>query len=143
MAIVTGTLPQRYHARLDAAHDRLRLFAANPEKIPPAHMDPMKVVLPHTVWFLHLGRFQANQPWKSAVRRAAWAYYFSVGRGKMACAQLQIVRGRPESISFSEGTLVDKMVHLVRRAKEDNRAQRANLEFRVLMARPRTLRACG
>jgi hypothetical protein len=134
MGISTGTLPRRYYARLDAAHDRLRLFAANPESISPARVDPLKVVMPHTVWFLHLGHFLARQPWNRAVRRGAWAYYFPLGNGRMACAHLQISPGKPESISFTEGPLVDKLLRLVQRAEKDNRSRRAGLEFRVLIA---------
>ena len=133
MAMVASKLPQRYQGRLDAAHARLDLFAERATGNGEAHQRPDELLYPHAVWFLHAGKLLEGATLAQSSRRGAWAYYFRDGR-RMTCALLQIAPGRQESISFSEGPFVRKIVGLIEKAERDPRLKGKKLELRVLMA---------
>ena len=134
MSIIPGILPRRYHARLDLVHDRLKTFPSDIGDFYSASVDPLNLLFPHTVWFLVLAELLKGNIWSRVARRGAWAYYLADSKGQMVCVQLQITRGKKESISLSKGPLVDSAVRLVRRASVDKRCSGLNLEYRLLIA---------
>jgi hypothetical protein len=95
-------------------------------------VDPEHLLFPHTVWCIHAGRLLEQRGLAKVVRRGAWAYYFRGPREQLVCAQLQIGSGQHESISLSQGPLVEKIVRLVRRAAADPRLRGRKFEFRTL-----------
>lgn len=134
MPIMPKHIPRRYHARLGPAQERLKLFDPAAARLDFSAANPERLLYPHTIWMLHAGKLMQGQTWKQSVRRSAWGYYFPGRRRHMVWAQLQIVARGSESISLSQGSMVDKTVRLLERAKADPRTRRVSFELRLLIA---------
>jgi hypothetical protein len=134
MPIAQKHIPRRYHARLEPAQERLKLFDPAAARLDLSAANPNQLVYPHTIWMLHAGKLMQGQTWTQSVRRSAWGYYLPGRRRHMVWVQLQIAARGSESISLSEGPMVDKAVRLVERAKADRRTRGVSFELRLLMA---------